>query len=193
MQINLSQHNAASSAARRPCRYARRIAAASRSGLRWSDIRVADTPDLVAATAVFGSPPSALVHSLLNFLLIALASVLISENAHQRGPVAFGLQLANDSFAGFALRQQYDGEADPRRELGLDICDIPLASCASGFAVSPARDLIRRHPPIQATMILRCPQTRGVGMTKALTGEPRSCERRWSQAACCSTIACPAG
>jgi hypothetical protein len=41
----------------------------------------------------------------------ALASVLISENAHQRGPVAFGLQLANDSFAGFALRQQYDGEA----------------------------------------------------------------------------------
>jgi hypothetical protein len=34
------------------------------------------------------------------------------------------------------------------------------------------RDLIRRHPPIQARIILRSPQTRGAQMTKALTREP---------------------
>jgi class 3 adenylate cyclase len=53
------------------------------------------------------------------------------------------------------------------------------------FLVGPRlpRDLIRRHPPIQERMILRRPQTRGARMTKALTREPRSRERRWSQAA----------
>jgi hypothetical protein len=49
--------------------------------------------------------------------------------------LAFRSQLALHGLPRFALGQRDDRHSHPRCKLGLDIRDIPLASCASWFAV----------------------------------------------------------
>ena len=92
--------------------------------------------------------------------------------------VRLTIDLHEDDLREIALRG-YEGAASTDRkaqaEVAMFVSDKVFQQASdkyTSFGPRLPRDLIRRHPPIQARMILRCPQTRGAGMTKALTGEP---------------------